>query len=586
MITGSGYGWSLLADNLSIMNQGSLDAQSLVGQSSSESSKPTQTSAPVNTHSDNLQIAVIAAAAARSESSSLPGSTLSDDLTAALTTADLSKASLTGASNSVPLAAVAAPTVQQQSAPATPVGSVSQSPTGVAAPATPIQNASTASAAPQPILAPLPAAEKLDSQLVSVAPLHTGPAFQVTTQSAQNPGVHAAATVAWASYLGFAGDDRILSVTLDPNNVAAQPVVVVGFSQNPSDSTDFRGLLARFSKTGTSATVLTLDLGANTRTELHSAAVDPNDGSIYVAGQITQNSATTDLIARINTTTTGVDWSQSHSATTSATGNSVKLDSTGQVLYVTGGIDGTTYATQYKGLNNSSPTVVYDQGINFTAGPSVGNGIAPDSQGNADLAIQLKATPDAIPAVAQLNATATATNWGGGFSTSKGPNGTVNGVFVDGMDNVFITGGIGVSNPPLVDELIASFDSSGNQLNGVRISAQGGGQFLGYAIQTDAAGNVFTGITDAGTDLVGNMAFLEVDAGFASIVAYTGDAFGPLDDQNRGLALDQSNSTLYLAGFTNSPTFTDASGNNVTTGAFQSTYGGDPWDGVVIQYQL
>src|SRR5438132_7936157 len=101
MITGSGYGWSLLADNLSILNQGSLDSQSIVGQSYSESSKPAQTSAPVDTHSDNLQIAIIAVAAARSQSSSLPGSTLNDSLAAGLTMDDLSKVSLTGHSNSV-----------------------------------------------------------------------------------------------------------------------------------------------------------------------------------------------------------------------------------------------------------------------------------------------------------------------------------------------------------------------------------------------------------------------------------------------------------------------------------------------------
>ncbi len=585
MITGSGYGWSLLADNLLILNQGSLDSQSLVGQSSSESSKPTQTSAPIDTHSDNLQIAVIAAAAARSQNSSLPSTTLSDNLATGLTTEDLSKVSLTGHSNSVPLAAVAQPTVQQQSAAATPVGSVSQSPTGVAAPAAPIQNGSTAPAAPQAEMVAAPTADKLDSQVVSVGPLQTGPAFQVTTQSFQNPGVHAASTVAWASYLGFTGDDRLLSVTLDPNNVAAQPVVVVGFSQNPSDSTDFRGIVARFSKDGTAATVLTLDVGANTRTELHSAAVDPNDGSIYVTGQITQNGATTDLIARINSTTSGVDWSLSHSPNTSATGNSVKLDSTGQILYVTGAIDGAASVTQLKSLNTSTPTTGYDVGINFPAGPSVGNGVAPDSQGNADLAIQIQATPDAIPAIAQLNATGTLVNWATGFN-SKGPNGTSNAVVVDQMDQVFITGGFGSSNPPLADELIASLDSAGNLLNGVGIRITGGGQIVGYGIQLDATGNVFTGVTDSDTGLIGNMAFLEVDAGFTAIVESKGDAFGPLDDQNRGLALDQSSSTLYLAGFTNSPTFTDPQGNSVTTGSFQATYGGGPQDGVLIKYQV
>src|SRR5438128_8213586 len=80
VITGSGYGWSLLADHLSILNQSSFDSQSLVSQTASESSKPTPTSAPVDTQSDHLEIAVVSLAAARSQSANLPGSTLVDTI--------------------------------------------------------------------------------------------------------------------------------------------------------------------------------------------------------------------------------------------------------------------------------------------------------------------------------------------------------------------------------------------------------------------------------------------------------------------------------------------------------------------------
>src|SRR5207244_6929856 len=103
----------LLADNLSILNQGSLDSQSLVSQSSSESGKPTQTSAPVDTHSDNLEIAVISVAAARSQSSGMPSSTLVDGLGASLVTNELSNFSSTANAPSVPLATAAAATASQ-----------------------------------------------------------------------------------------------------------------------------------------------------------------------------------------------------------------------------------------------------------------------------------------------------------------------------------------------------------------------------------------------------------------------------------------------------------------------------------------
>src|SRR5207245_5190840 len=105
-------------------------------QTSSESSKPTQTSGPVDTHNDSLAIAVISMTAATSQSSSLPASNLVENLAANWTTEDLSPASLTGHAHSVPLAAAATPTAKLP-APATPVGSVPQSPIGIATPAAP-----------------------------------------------------------------------------------------------------------------------------------------------------------------------------------------------------------------------------------------------------------------------------------------------------------------------------------------------------------------------------------------------------------------------------------------------------------------
>src|SRR5437773_9179844 len=68
VITGSGYGWSLLADHLAILNQGAVDSQGLVSLPSSASNHPNQTSAPVDVHSDTLNTAVASIASARSAS--------------------------------------------------------------------------------------------------------------------------------------------------------------------------------------------------------------------------------------------------------------------------------------------------------------------------------------------------------------------------------------------------------------------------------------------------------------------------------------------------------------------------------------
>lgn len=512
---------------------------------------------------------------------------------------DLANASLTGRPHSVPLAAVATPAVQPL-APASSMGSVPQSPVGVAAAAAPLQGAGNT---PAFVTAPAPTSVKLNAQIVpDPAPLQPGPNFHMTTQTVANAQIDNRTNPVWSTYIGFSGDDRLLNITLDPNPNATQPIVVVGFTQNPNDATDIEGLVARLSNDGSTATLSTIDLGANTRTELHSAVVDPNDGSIYVAGQVTQNGVTTDLVARIHSNPSGVDWSLSHAPLTSATANSVALDSTGKNLYVTGAVDGNTSVSELTGLAGQQPTTVYDVTIPYTDANnnpvmSVGNGIAPDSAGNANLAIQIQSTPDAQPAVAQVSSDGTTVNWtftfiftypDGSMNGSTGPNGTMNGVFVDSSDNVFFTGGAAVSSPPLLDDLIVESDSLGNLIGGGRVTFTDDNgnpvQGVGYSVQVDSLGNVFTGITDSAVvngSLQGNMAVLVFDPAF-NILAdqFQGGAFGSNDDENRGLVLDPTNSALYMAGFTNSPDF------NFVDHAFQSTYGGDPFDGVVVGYHV
>src|SRR5207245_2596312 len=91
VVTGQGYGWSLLADNLSILEQGS--SHRLISQSSSESAKPALTSIPVDLHSDHQGIAVAKVMAARTDS--LPTNKLLDNLADGLTNDDFGLLSLT-----------------------------------------------------------------------------------------------------------------------------------------------------------------------------------------------------------------------------------------------------------------------------------------------------------------------------------------------------------------------------------------------------------------------------------------------------------------------------------------------------------
>ena len=101
MITGSGYGWSLLADNLLQLNAGSTHSSSLVSQSSSESVRPTQTSAPVGVDSNHQDLAVVGVTVS---SGSIPTSNLVDKVAASLSNDDLGLLTLTGRQNAVPVA--------------------------------------------------------------------------------------------------------------------------------------------------------------------------------------------------------------------------------------------------------------------------------------------------------------------------------------------------------------------------------------------------------------------------------------------------------------------------------------------------
>src|SRR5438477_6986064 len=96
VLTGSGYSWSLLADNLSILKQDSSESQRRVSAVSSEGSKPTPSNTPADVHHQSLAIAVASVAAARTDASSQPTSKLFDDLAAGLTDEGLSNVSLTG----------------------------------------------------------------------------------------------------------------------------------------------------------------------------------------------------------------------------------------------------------------------------------------------------------------------------------------------------------------------------------------------------------------------------------------------------------------------------------------------------------
>jgi hypothetical protein len=136
VITGAGYGWSLLADKLSILDQGAGDSHVVVSQSSSERSNPAAAGTPLDVQSNNLSIAAASVTTARNQPATLPATNLVQNVAASLDD-ELSSFAPAAPSHSILLATAAMPSLQQPP-PATPLGSVPQSPTGVATPAQPL----------------------------------------------------------------------------------------------------------------------------------------------------------------------------------------------------------------------------------------------------------------------------------------------------------------------------------------------------------------------------------------------------------------------------------------------------------------
>src|SRR5216683_3114626 len=79
IITGTGFGWSFLADLLLNLDRGRLDSQSVVSQASSDSDRLALRSILVGVHSDQRDIAVASLLTARSETASLPPSNRSEE---------------------------------------------------------------------------------------------------------------------------------------------------------------------------------------------------------------------------------------------------------------------------------------------------------------------------------------------------------------------------------------------------------------------------------------------------------------------------------------------------------------------------
>jgi len=196
--------------------------------------------------------------------------------------------------------------------------------------------------------------------------------------------------------------------------------------------------------------------------------------------------------------------------------------------------------------------------------------------------------------VTKLNASGSDLVYSTYFGGSKGDD--AYGIAIDGSGNVYVTGFTYSANFPVTPEafqtkhgggctdiFVTKLNASGNDL--VYSTYLGrSGKDRGFGIAIDSRGNAYvTGWTNSGDFDVTPGAFqtkygggpwdvfvTKLNASGSGLV-YSTYLGGSGDDVGNGIAID-SRGNAYVTGWTNSGDF------DVTPGAFQTKYGGGPWD--------
>ncbi len=439
MITGPGYGWSLLADNLVILNQGSLDSQILVGQSASGNSKssglipqdgPAPSVLPVPDYSRLV-------ANARSQNLSLPA--LVDNVATNLTTNDLSAGSLTGHGQSVPLAAVATPTANLPP-PATPVGSVPQSGIGVAAPATPIAGptapVSLGNVGVQAVpIQAIGLAAPTGYAVTGLHPTNDVQAVPVTLNRVVHRGGAAGnqATLNFLSYLGNTGPDSVNSVVVR-NEGGSNFIYVSGSFTDSTGRTD--AFAAKLTDGATSMVWMTAIPIPTLPGPDNAPGLAVNGNTVYLATTVVDPGSTPQTNAFVFPLDATLGTLGQPNALLNASAAAVTTDAAGNV-YVAGSVGnpgnpGESDIAFFK-LSADLKTQIYGTAFSFmlagsaaSSGVTTGSGLVVDSQGNAYFGgfagVVGNPTNETLALFGQLNAAGDHISWANAFNNpSHGP---------------------------------------------------------------------------------------------------------------------------------------------------------------------
>jgi hypothetical protein len=382
-------------------------------------------------------------------------------------------------------------------------------------------------------------------------------------------------------------------------------LVVAGFSGATSNPTGIDLAVAEVSNTLTSATVAHIDFGTGVKFYGRGLEVG-SDGTIYVTGFTGQNamnvSGTSNFyVLSIRSDLTAVNWALFFS--TRSAGYGLRLDAAGTNLYVTGDYDlsGVGFPAdnlliiKLTNLHASTPTTVYSSVFIFADGmghptPSLGNGVGPDSHGNADVVGNYTLGSNVEPLEGQINPAGNAF-LDARFFPSVGPQGKGLDITVDSTDTYFISGSFNtVNGDPGTSFFNAKFSPVGTEawdFEWMMTTNNGNIALNSFAtgIRTDSLGYVYDSVsevdpTSSSTSNVTLDAFKFSATGGGFIDGTVGAIGGSRYDYGLGIDVAAGNNPVYLVGATSSPDFP------VTPGVVQTTYGGGSFDGVILSLTM
>jgi hypothetical protein len=614
VVTGQGFGSSLLAENLSILETTQLQSSSVVSETRSESQKHLQFSTPAAAQSDTSLISASPAAIARSEPFTFSSQNLVDTLRPTWMNDDL--ALLVASSSRSSVAALApqepASSAKLTASPAMSVG-VIESPIGVAAPPTPQPspgsnpNASAVTAAPlPPTQLPMPATTSITSS-VHAANLHAAPLN--LPSSPVSGGINTHATMQnFSTYVGGSGEDGLTAVAVDSANI-----YVAGYLETSPGTIEV--LVASIDHTGSTLNwAQSIPGGIGPRDEAHGIAVSADGASLYIAGSISEPngvSPTDGFVAQLDITN-GTILNSLDLGSGDAEG--VAVDSNGNVFVSGYSMDPGTGAKSIMTAEFDPFLVAPVYATTFQLQNGNGDNVQSFVHGSQSIAVD--------PATDNTYIIGTVTDAGGtdnspvvvAYNGTNGmlwapvnyPNPTFGGAGGGGAivfqaGGLYITGTLFDSNGGTMlssDLFVARLDASGNQVTNyqwVVMDSNGNrdGDWTGNGLVVNANNEPI--LTGAALDPDGSSMFAPTNGVDVHVTHFgpngnvtqggTGrpeNTFGGSDmDVGNAVILDPSNpGSVLVVGTTHSNDFP------TTSNAMQQTYGGGLSDGFLVSVQV